>query len=215
MEDWLWYLFGSFVLHAKKSVLIFALPFIYIQFLCTESLEPDSCLHAKLLSSPGPVPLTSGMTLPALLYLPWFSFPTSTLNRKKHLLHIALLNGTDRMVLDLMNGYCLRQAEGGKDLHLLYCPLNFYSHFFCNCWLYQSHEAVENSRRQLSSQGFDQKKRLQLRTDSLLVRARQGQTSSFLALHWTIAYLNTWLASLLLRDRYLWAPSRLKHYLVL
>lgn len=138
----------------NKSVFIFALPFIYFQYLCTESLEPDSyCSHAKLLCSPGPVPLTSVMTFPALLD-PSLIFLSPIYLEQKHLFHIALLNGTDRTILDLLNGYCLWQAEGRKNLHLFYHPLNLYSHGFCNCWLYWSQEAVENSRRQLSSQEF-------------------------------------------------------------
>lgn len=154
MKDWLWYLFGNFVQHAKKSVLIFASPFIYFQYFCTESLEPDPCCsHAKLLSSPGPVPLTSVMTFPALLD-PSLIFLSPIYLEQKHLLHIALLNGTDRMVLDLLNAFCLWQAGGGKNLHLFYHPLSLYCHSFCNCWLYWSQEAVENSRRQLSSQEF-------------------------------------------------------------
>lgn len=188
------------MLHAKKSCvnICFAL---YFQYLCTEILEPDSCCsHAKLLCSPGPVPLTLAMTFPALLYHPWSSFPTSTLNRNT-CSNIARLLGSDRMVLDLLNGYCLWQAAEGKNLHLLYRPLNSYSHSFCNCWLYWSQGAVENSRRQLSSQEFwSEKKATAENWQAVDESVRQGQTSSFQALHWTVAYLNTWLASRLLRQ---------------
>lgn len=97
MKDWLWYLFGNYVQHAKKYVLIFASPFIYFQYFCTESLEPDPCCsHAKLLCSLGPVPLTSVMTFPALLD-PSLIFLSPIYLEQKHLLHIALLNGTDRI----------------------------------------------------------------------------------------------------------------------
>lgn len=112
----------------KKSVNICSVLYIFSVFVHIQSLEPNSCCsHAKLLCSWGPVPLTWVVTFLALMHLPWSSFPASTMNRKKHLLHISLLNGTDRMVLDLLNGYCLWQAEGAKNLHLLYCPLHSYS----------------------------------------------------------------------------------------
>lgn len=50
------------------------------------------------------------------------------MSRKKYFVHIALLNDTDQHVLDLLNAYCSRQAEGGKNMQLLHYPLNSYSH---------------------------------------------------------------------------------------
>lgn len=155
----------------KNSVNICFALYIFSVFVHIQSLEPDSCCsHAKLLCSRGPVPLTPVMTFLALLHLPWSSFPTSTMNRKKHLLHIALLNGTDRMILDLLNGYCLWQAEGEKNLHLLYCPLHSYSMVFAIADSISHRELWRTAEGSSVLKNFDHKKRLQLRTDWLSVR---------------------------------------------
>lgn len=208
----MWYLFANFVVHTKKHINVCFALYIFPVFVHRKSWA-RFMLFPSLLPRPSPSNFSYDFSSPAVPSLICISH---IYLEQKHLLHIALLNGTDRMILDLLNGYCLWQAEGGENFHLLYHPLHSYSHSFCNCWLSWSQEAEGNSRRELSSQEFWSE--TTATAESWLTvdeSVRQGQTSSFQALHWTMTYLNTWLTSLLLRDIYLWVSSRLKHYLTL
>lgn len=100
----------------RKPVAMFALSFVYFQSVHTNKVKrqthADTALNLSVFKGQS---LTWVMTFLALLYLSWSCFPTSTISRKKHLLQIAPLNDTNRLVVDLLNAYCLRQAEGGKD----------------------------------------------------------------------------------------------------
>lgn len=69
---------------------------------------PDTVLNVSVVKGHS---LTLFKTFLALLYLPRLSFTTSTRSRKKHLLHIARLNDTNRPVLDLLNAYFLQQEK--------------------------------------------------------------------------------------------------------
>lgn len=142
--------------------------------------------------------LTAVRTFPALL---GSSSPTSTLNRNTFSAQWHCQGGSG-----FAEWILLVAGRRRKALTAILSPSQFLSiHGFCNCWLCWSQGAAEN-RRQLSSQGFWSKKggySWELTGWLLVKRVRQGQTSAFQPLHWTVAYLNTWLTSLLLRGRYL------------
>lgn len=146
----MWYLFANFVVHTKKHINVCFALYIFPVFVHRKSWA-RFMLFPSLLPRPSPSNFSYDFSSPAVPSLICISH---IYLEQKHLLHIALLNGTDRMILDLLNGYCLWQAEGGENFHLLYHPLHSYSHSFCNCWLSWSQEAEGNSRRELSSQEF-------------------------------------------------------------
>lgn len=170
---------------------------IFSVFVHVESQEPDSCwYHAKLASCQGPVPNCSDdFSSPAVSSLIFLSDIYH--EQKKHLLHIALLNDSDRLVLDLLNAYCLWQAGGGKNMQLLQCPLNSYSHGFAVATSVSPGELLSTAEGSSVLRSFDQKRRLQLRTDWLLVRVwGRGKLPHLRLPHWTRVYLNIWLTSL-------------------
>lgn len=86
------------------------------------------------------------------------------MSRKKHFVHIALLNDTDRHILDLLDVYCLWQA-GGKNMQLLHYPLNSYSHVLAIVNSISPGELLSTAEGSSVLKCFDQKRRLQPRID--------------------------------------------------